>query len=129
MGTAKKTTAKKVAAKKASRAKKVPFTKMHGIGNDILVIDCIKSSAHATNPSHLAKKLCNRHTGIGADQMILISKSRKCDYAMRTFNADGSEAEMCGNGLRCLAKFVREMKYTTKKRLFLKLRLAQEQQK
>lgn len=117
MGTKKKTTAKKLAAKKTSRAKKVPFTKMQGIGNDVLIIDCTKSTAHATNPSHLAKKLCNRHTGIGADQLMVLSKSRKYDYAVKTFNADGSEAEVCGNGLRCLAKYVREMKYTTKKEI------------
>ncbi len=99
------------------KAKPRPFTKMHGVGNDMIVFDCLKSQI--ANPSHTAKKLCNRHTGIGADQMILLLKSRKADFGMRTFNADGSEAEMCGNGIRCLARYVKDHKMTSKKELII----------
>jgi len=92
-----------------------PFVKMHGVGNDVILFDCLKSGI--SNPPHLARKLCNRHTGIGADQMILLHKSRKADFAMRVFNADGSEAEMCGNGIRCLARHIKDAKLSTKKEL------------
>lgn len=91
------------------------FVKMHGIGNDMIVFDCLHQTI--PNPSHVARKLCNRHMGIGADQLILLLKSSKCDYAMRVFNSDGSEAEMCGNGLRCLARYVRDARLTTKREL------------
>lgn len=97
------------------RAKTRPFVKMHGIGNDAIIIDCLKQSAGS--PSHLARKLCNRHTGIGADQLILLTKSRKADYGARFFNPDGSEAEMCGNGIRCLARYVKDSGLSSKKQL------------
>lgn len=91
------------------------FIKMQGIGNDMIVFDCLHQTI--PNPPHVARKLCNRHMGIGADQLILLLKSSKCDYAMRVFNSDGSEAEMCGNGLRCLARYVRDSRLTTKREL------------
>lgn len=98
-----------------TKQKARPFVKMHGVGNDVILIDCLKSNI--ANPTHIAKKLCNRHTGIGADQMIMLLKSRKADFSMRVFNADGSEAEMCGNGIRCLARYIKDEKLSTKKDL------------
>ncbi|MFO7981865.1 MAG: diaminopimelate epimerase [Desulfuromonadales bacterium] len=79
------------------------FTKMHGSGNDYVYIDCFKESVDA--PSQLAVKLSDRHFGIGSDGLILILPSEAADVRMRMFNADGSEAEMCGNGVRCVAKY------------------------
>jgi len=98
-----------------TKPKARPFTKMHGIGNDVIIFDCLKSVF--PNPSHLAKKLCNRHTGIGADQLILVIKSKTADFGVRFFNPDGSEAEMCGNGLRCVARYVKDHKLSAKKEL------------
>jgi len=97
------------------KARPRPFVKMHGIGNDVILFDCLKKSI--SNPTHVARKLCNRHTGIGADQMILLTKSRKCDFGMRVFNADGSEADMCGNGIRCLARYIKDRRLSAKKEL------------
>lgn len=99
------------------RPKARPFIKMHGVGNDVILFDCLKDSI--SNPAHLAKKFCNRHTGIGADQMILLHKSRKADFAMKVYNADGSEAEMCGNGIRCLARYVKDEGLSEKKELVI----------
>lgn len=98
-----------------SKLKTRVFIKMHGIGNDVILFDCLHNSIQ--NPNHLARKLCNRHFGIGADQMILLLKSSKCDFAMRSFNADGSEAEMCGNGIRCLGRYAKETGLSSKKEL------------
>ena len=84
------------------------FTKMHGLGNDYVYVNCFKEKVR--NPSKLAKTVSDRHYGVGADGLILISPSRKADVRMRIFNADGSEAEMCGNGIRCVAKYVYEHK-------------------
>jgi len=92
-----------------------PFVKMHGLGNDVVLFDCLKGNL--SNPPHIARKLLNRHTGIGGDQLVLLTKSRKADFGMRVFNSDGSEAEMCGNGIRCLARYIRDAKLSTKKEL------------
>lgn len=81
------------------------FTKMHGIGNDYVYVDCF-SQAMPSNPAQLARRVSDRHCGIGSDGLILICPSEKADARMRMFNADGSESEMCGNGIRCVAKFV-----------------------
>lgn len=80
------------------------FTKMHGIGNDFIVVDAIHNEIE--NPAGLAVKLCRRHFGVGADGLILICPSERADVTMRIFNSDGSEPEMCGNGIRCAAKYV-----------------------
>lgn len=80
------------------------FTKMHGIGNDFIVLNAIENEIE--NPSALAKRLCERRFSIGADGLILICESDHADAKMRIFNSDGSEAEMCGNGIRCAAKFI-----------------------
>jgi len=80
------------------------FTKMHGLGNDYVYVNCFEEQVD--DAASLAVKLSDRHTGIGADGLILICPSDSADARMRIFNADGSEAEMCGNGIRCLAKYV-----------------------
>ena len=82
----------------------IKFTKMHGLGNDYVYIDAINQKIE--NESSLAKFVSNRHFGIGSDGLILICKSEVADFKMRMFNSDGSEAEMCGNGIRCVGKFV-----------------------
>lgn len=83
---------------------KLEFTKMHSLGNDFIVIDDRKSTLK--NLSELAKNFCDRRFGIGADQMLLLRCSRQANHKMRIWNADGSEVEMCGNGIRCLGKFI-----------------------
>ncbi|MBI4828818.1 MAG: diaminopimelate epimerase [Nitrospinae bacterium] len=83
---------------------KIAFTKMHGLGNDFVVIDARRKA-----PAGLAKKaarICDRRFGVGCDQILVILPSKKADYQMRIFNADGSEVEMCGNGIRCFAKYL-----------------------
>jgi diaminopimelate epimerase len=85
------------------------------LGNDFILIDCLnKLLDDKSFLSNFAKKLCNRNFGIGADGLILIFPSSKADLRMRFFNFDGSEAEMCGNGIRCFAKYVYENKIVTK---------------
>ncbi len=79
------------------------FTKMHGTGNDYVYVDCL--SQHVNDPMNLARAVSDRHCGIGSDGLVLLLPSAIADVRMRMFNADGSEAEMCGNGIRCLAKF------------------------
>lgn len=82
------------------------FTKMHGIGNDYVYVDCFTNSMPA-DPAELARRISDRHFGVGGDGLILICPSDTgADARMRMFNADGSESEMCGNGLRCVAKYV-----------------------
>jgi len=94
---------------------KIDFVKMHGLGNDFILIDCInKSFGDSSFLSYLAKKLCDRNFGIGADGLILILPSSKADLRMRIFNYDGSEAQMCGNGIRCFAKYAYENKLVLK---------------
>jgi len=78
------------------------FTKMHGLGNDFLVVD--DREAAACDWAAVARRLCERRTGVGADGILLMQKSDTADLRMRLFNADGSEAEQCGNGVRCLAR-------------------------
>lgn len=83
------------------------FTKMHGIGNDYVYVDCVNGPP-VRDPASVAVKVSNRNFGIGGDGLILICPSEVADARMRMFNADGSESEMCGNGLRCVAKFVHD---------------------
>lgn len=92
------------------------FTKMHGIGNDYIYVDCI-TQPPPRDPVTLAKKVSDRHFGIGGDGLILICPSERADARMRMFNADGSEAEMCGNGIRCVAKYVHDHGLARKPRL------------
>lgn len=88
------------------------FTKMHGLGNDYVYMDAIHQQID--NESDLAQFVSNRHFGIGSDGLILICKSNVADFKMRMFNSDGSEAEMCGNGIRCVGKFVYDKGLTNK---------------
>lgn len=81
------------------------FWKMHGIGNDYIVIDNKNEEIGEGNLSDLATKLCRRKFGIGADGLLLVCNSKVADVKMRIFNPDGAEAEMCGNGIRCFAKY------------------------
>ena len=83
------------------------FTKMHGAGNDYVYVDCFADPIPA-NPGQVARFVSNRHKGIGADGLILICPSDEADAEMRMFNADGSESEMCGNGIRCVAKYLHD---------------------
>lgn len=88
------------------------FTKMQGLGNDYVYMDAIHQTIK--NESSLAQFVSNRHFGIGSDGLILICKSEVADFKMRMFNSDGSEAEMCGNGIRCVGKFVYDKGLTSK---------------
>jgi diaminopimelate epimerase len=83
------------------------FTKMHGIGNDYVYVNCFLEKLPA-DPAILSRAVSDRHFGIGSDGLILICPSEVADARMRMFNADGSESEMCGNGLRCVAKYVHD---------------------
>ena len=82
------------------------FIKMHGIGNDYVFVNLFEDTV--ADPPSLAQTVSDRHFGVGADGLVLIGPSDAADVSMRIFNADGSEAEMCGNGIRCVAKFSRE---------------------
>ncbi|MCX5725679.1 MAG: diaminopimelate epimerase [Candidatus Saganbacteria bacterium] len=84
------------------------FVKMHGLGNDFVLIDGRELNIESILLNDLAKELCDRHFGIGADGLMIVLPSEKANYRMRIFNPDGSEAEMCGNGIRCFAKYVYE---------------------
>ena len=84
------------------------FTKMHGLGNDYVYVNCFEEKIK--KPAKLAQVVSERHFGIGADGLVLIGPSKKANVRMRVFNADGSEAEMCGNGIRCVAKYAYEHK-------------------
>lgn len=84
---------------------RLPFTKMQGTGNDFIVVDLTEGD-RPVNWSLLVPRLCDRHYGIGADGLVLVLPSEQADFRMRILNADGSEPEMCGNGLRCFAYYV-----------------------
>jgi diaminopimelate epimerase len=88
------------------------FTKMHGIGNDYVYVNCFEEEIK--DPVKLAPIISDRHFGVGSDGLILILPSKAADCKMRIFNADGSEAQMCGNGIRCVAKYVYDHKITQK---------------
>ena len=90
------------------------FVKMHGLGNDFVFIE--DKTGQDKDYTALARAMCNRHTGIGADGLIVIVDSRVADVRMRIINSDGSEAEMCGNGIRCFAKYVYDRGIIEKKR-------------
>ena len=91
------------------------FTKMHGCGNDFVLIDCLSGERRDLKP--LAKRLCDRRFGIGADQLLTIHPSTTADFKMEIYNADGGQVEMCGNGIRCFAKYVNDHGLTEKKEL------------
>jgi len=93
------------------------FTKMHGLGNDFVIINLVTQQLRLD--AKLIRRLADRHTGIGCDQVLLVEPPRnpKADFFYRIFNADGSEVEMCGNGARCFALFVHEQQLTAKKHI------------
>ena len=95
------------------------FTKMHGLGNDYIYFDLVSKPIFSIDWQAMAVRLSNRHTGIGGDGIVLIMPSETCDFRMRIFNADGSEAEMCGNASRCIGKYVFERGLTRKTTLTL----------
>lgn len=88
------------------------FTKMHGIGNDYVYVNCFTEKID--NPSEVSRKVSDRHFGIGSDGLILIKPSEKADFEMEMYNADGSQGAMCGNGIRCVAKYVYDYGLTDK---------------
>ena len=98
---------------------KIRFTKMHGCGNDYIYVNAMEY--HLTNPAAAAVKLSDRHKGIGSDGLVLIDKSPvpEADFSMRIFNADGSEAMMCGNASRCIGKYLYERGLTNKTEILL----------
>lgn len=88
------------------------FTKMHGLGNDYVYVNCMEEKIE--NPAEVARKVSDRHFGIGSDGLILILPSDVADFRMDMYNADGSQAEMCGNGIRCVGKYVYDYGLTEK---------------
>ncbi|HEX4147467.1 MAG TPA: diaminopimelate epimerase, partial [Pirellulales bacterium] len=92
------------------------FTKMQGAGNDYVYVDCFQEPL-PSDPAELARRIADRHYGVGGDGLILICPSERADARMRMFNADGSESEMCGNGVRCVAKYVYDHGLAAKQRL------------
>ena len=95
--------------------KEIHFTKMHGIGNDYIYIDCFKEKVE--DPAYLAKIMSPRRTSVGSDGVILICPSDTADAKMRMFNLDGSEGKMCGNGIRCVGKYIYDNGIARKKTL------------
>lgn len=91
------------------------FTKMHGLGNDYIYINCFTETV--TDPTNLAIPMSDRHFGVGGDGIVLIMPSEIADAKMRMFNADGSEAEMCGNAVRCVGKYLYDRQIVPKKEL------------
>jgi len=93
----------------------IEFSKFNGQGNDFIIIDCIKNDCNIS--SKLIVEMCNRNFGIGADGLILIKKSKVADFKMDYYNQDGSMAEMCGNGIRCMARFIYDKEFVKKDKL------------
>ncbi len=91
------------------------FTKMQGLGNDYVYVNCFKEKIE--NPSETAKKLSNRNFGVGSDGLIMINPSKVADFEMEMYNADGSRGEMCGNGIRCVGKYVYDYGLTDKEHI------------
>lgn len=100
------------AVKSKQEVKIMRFTKMQGIGNDYVYVNCLEE--HVENPSALARKMSRPHYGVGSDGLILICPSDVADFEMKMYNADGSEGEMCGNGVRCIGKYVYDRGLTDK---------------
>ncbi len=94
---------------------KIHFSKMHGLGNDYVYVNCLESKLH--NPERVSQLISDRHFGIGSDGLVLICPSERADFEMRMFNADGSEGNMCGNAIRCVGKYVYDNGLTSKTEL------------
>lgn len=95
---------------------KTQFVKMHGVGNDFIMLDGIRDTL-PQNLSAFARDICHRRFGVGADQVLIAYPSQKADFRMAIYNADGGLVEMCGNGIRCFAKFLRDLGHTEKTEL------------
>ena len=93
------------------------FTKMQGIGNDYIYVNCLEESV--PDPSGTARKISDRHFGVGSDGLVLILPDEQADFRMRMFNADGSEAEMCGNAARCVGKYIHDRGLSEKEEIRL----------
>ena len=96
---------------------KIKFTKMHGCGNDYVYVNCMDEVLD--NPCEVSRYISDRHFGIGSDGLILICPSDVADFKMVMYNADGSEGKMCGNGVRCIAKYVYEKGLAVKDKILL----------
>lgn len=90
----------------------IPFTKMHGIGNDFVMLDAVRSPLDVTDYSSLAKAMCDRRFGVGSDGLIVVERGQSAPFRMRMWNPDGSASEMCGNGIRCCALLLRDHGHT-----------------
>ena len=88
------------------------FTKMQGLGNDYIYLDCTKERPE--NAHELARRISDRHFGVGSDGLICVCPSRSADFRMEMYNADGTQGEMCGNGIRCMGKYVYDRGMTNK---------------
>jgi diaminopimelate epimerase len=101
---------------------RLKFTKMHGVGNDFVVLDGISQRIELTGPE--LRRLADRHFGVGADQILVVERPRRpeVDFGYRIFNADGGEVEQCGNGARCFVRFVRDKGLTTKREIQVETR-------
>ena len=88
------------------------ITKMQGLGNDYIYVNCFEETVK--DPVSLARRISDRHFGVGSDGLVLIMPCEEADFRMRMFNADGSESEMCGNATRCIAKYVHDRGLTDK---------------
>lgn len=97
----------------------ITFTKMHGLGNDFILINNLTHSLEISFYAQRARLLCDRHFGIGADGLVVIEGGENAPYGMRIFNPDGSEAEMCGNAIRCLARYLWERKLVSEQSFYL----------
>ena len=95
--------------------KEIPFIKMHGLGNDFIFVDCLHKEYGDLGT--IARRLCQRRFGVGADQLLTIHPSRVADFKMEIYDADGSQVEMCGNGIRCFAKYVATRRLADKKKI------------
>lgn len=95
---------------------KIEFTKMHGLGNDYIFIDCIRQNLKGIDFKVLARKICHRNLGIGADGIILILKGQTHPFEIKIYNSDGTRAEMCGNGMRCFAQYLYENGFSKKRK-------------
>lgn len=93
------------------------FAKLHGLGNDFIVVDAFEVALDEAALPGLARRMCDRHFGVGADGILLAGPSAEADFRMRLINSDGSEAEHCGNGIRCVAKFIADSGRTTADRI------------
>lgn len=91
------------------------FTKMQGLGNDYVYVNCLREKIE--HPEELARKISDRHFGVGSDGLIMINPSDRADFEMEMYNADGSRGEMCGNGIRCVAKYVYDYGLTDKEHI------------